>query len=128
MSKRETYEIFVLVMLAALWCEASVALAQTLTTDEPVPQKMWEIFIKPAFMLLMAVVGPFVTRYMVTADPIIKYLVAGLASMLVGAIAGQVPGFPLTSESAANMGAGLGPAGQAIVNGLFRKEVPVKAG
>jgi hypothetical protein len=127
MLKRETYSILVLVVLASLLWEVSVVLAQTILTDEPPEQKVWEVFVKPTFMLLMTIVGPFITRYITQADPIIKYLVAGLASMLVGAIAGQVPGFPLTSESAANMGAGLGPAAQAIVNGWLRKEDgPVK--
>ena len=93
---------------------AGVALAQTLTTDAPAEQKLWEVILKMAFPVVMTVVGPLVTGFMKTAPPWVKYVSASLASMLVGAGVGTIDSFPLTSESAATIGATSGAMGQAL--------------
>ncbi len=92
----------------------SVAIAQTLTTDAPPVQKTWEILLKLAFPVVMTVVGPLVTGLIKTAPDWVKYVVASLASMLVGAGAGSIPDFPLSVESAATIGVTSGAIGQKI--------------
>ena len=86
--------------------------AQTLMTDEPAGQKTWEVLLKLAFPILMTAVGPMATRYVKDWPPPLKYVVASLASMLVGAGLGAVPDFPLGIESAATIGATSGATGQ----------------
>lgn len=88
--------------------------AQTLMTDAPPVQKTWEILLKLAFPIVMTAVGPTITSAIKTAPPIVKYLVASLASMLVGAGAGAIPDFPLTMESAATIGVTSGAIGQKL--------------
>ena len=107
--------------LAFVLVSAGPVLAQTLLTNAPPEAKLWEVLCKAGFPLLMTAAGPFVTSFIVQANPLLKYVLAGVASMLVGALAGQIDGFPLTSESAATMGVTLGPAGQALVNGWMKK-------
>jgi hypothetical protein len=99
----------------------ALAYAQTLTTDAPVEQKFWEVFLKMAFPVVMTFVGPIVTGFIKTAPDWVKYLLASISSMIVGAGFGEIPNFPLTAESAATVGLLSGPAGQAL---FLRKPVP----
>lgn len=92
----------------------AVAVAQTLTTDASVPQKSWEILLKLAFPVLLTAVGPFVTGFVKGLPAPAKYVIASLASMLVGAGAGAIPDFPLSIESGATMGATAGAVGQKL--------------
>lgn len=92
----------------------SVAVAQTLTTDAPAGQKAWEVLLKLGFPVIMTVIGPFVTGFIKSAPEWVKYIVAGLSSMLVGAGAGAIPDFPLTIESAATIGVTSGAIGQKL--------------
>lgn len=103
--------VFMIVVMV-LWY--GHAIAQTLTTDEPVPQKAWEILLKLGFPVIMTVIGPIVTGFIKSAPDWVKYIVASLASMLVGAGAGAIPDFPLTIESAATIGATSGAIGQKL--------------
>jgi hypothetical protein len=89
-------------------------LAQTLTTDAPAPQKAWEILLKLAFPVLMTVIGPYATYPIRGAPTPVKYAVASLASMLIGAGLGSIPEFPLGLESAATIGMTSGATGQAL--------------
>ena len=88
--------------------------AQTLMTNAPIEQKTWEIMLKLAFPVLMTAVGPMLTQYISNAPPAVKYLVASLGSMCVGAGAGAIPDFPLTIESAATIGVTSGAIGQKL--------------
>ncbi|MGH6821215.1 MAG: hypothetical protein ACREDU_10185 [Methylocella sp.] len=102
-----------LLMSLCLWLlSVSPVLAQTMTTNEPASQQAWEVLLKLAFPIVMTAVGPFVTGYIKDAHPALKYVVASLASMLVGAGAGSIPDFPLGMESAATIGATSGATGQ----------------
>lgn len=114
MAKQYSALSVLLLSLSLMLAGASTVLAQTLTTDAPVPQKMWEIILKLAFPLVLTVVGPFVTSFIKTAHPAIKYVVAGFASLLVGVGAGAIPDFPLTMESAGTMGVTGGVIGQKL--------------
>lgn len=107
--------------LVLLW--ASPALAQTLTTDEPAPQKAWEIILKLAFPILMTAVGPWVASYLKAAPTPVKYAVASLTSMLLGAGAGAIPDFPMGVESAATIGVTSGATGQMLFN-MHPREAP----
>lgn len=102
----------IMIVIMMLWY--GISLAQTLTTDEPVPQKAWEVLLKLGFPVIMTVVGPFVTGFIKSAPTPVKYVIASLASMLVGAGAGAIPDFPLGIESAATIGATSGATGQAL--------------
>jgi len=112
----------VMIVMMMLWY--GISLAQTLTTDAPAPQKAWEVLLKLGFPVIMTVVGPFVTGFIKTAPSWVKYVVASLASMLVGAGAGAIPDFPLTIESAATIGATSGATGQALFMHMPKTETP----
>ena len=103
-----------LVVMTVMMLWYVVGFAQTLTTNEPAPQKAWEILLKLSFPVIMTVIGPFATGYIKGAPSWVKYIVASLASMLVGLGAGAIPDFPLTMESAATIGATSGATGQAL--------------
>jgi len=103
------YTIFIPLSMCMM---ATSVMAQTLSTDAPAGQKTWEIVLKLAFPILMTAVGPYVTGYIKHAHPAAKYIVASLASMLIGVGAGAIPDFPLTMESAATIGATSGATGQ----------------
>ena|SRR3990167_2060969 len=103
-----------LMSLALFMSLPAVAVAQTLTTDAPVSQKTWEILLKLAFPVLMTAIGPSVTSFIKGWPTPVKYVIASLASMLVGAGAGSIPDFPLTMESAATIGVTSGAVGQAL--------------
>ena len=98
----------------------SAAVAQTLTTDAPPEQKAWEVAIKMIFPILMTAVGPYLTGLITSSfakvPAPVQYVISSLLGLLMGAIAGQVPGFPLGSESAANMGLAGGATGQFLAN------------
>jgi hypothetical protein len=108
--------------LTLLLLMPTMALAQTLTTEAPASQKAWEVLLKLAFPILMTIVGPFVTGYIKDAPVPVKYAVASLASMLVGAGAGSIPDFPLTMESAATIGVTSGATGQALLMMVPKKD------
>lgn len=105
---------YLVIMWSLVMVNMSDAVAQTLTTDAPLEQKTWEILLKLAFPVLMTAVGPMLTQYMKTMPPVVKYLVASLGSMVVGAGAGAIPDFPLSIESGATIGVTSGAIGQKL--------------
>lgn len=111
-----------MIVVMVLWY--GISLAQTLTTDEPAGQKAWEVLLKLGFPVIMTVVGPFVTGFMKSAPTWVKYVVASVASMVVGAGAGAIPDFPLTIESAATIGATSGATGQALFMQIPKPATP----
>ena len=98
----------------------SYAMAQTLTTDAPVPEKAWEIILKLGFPILMTAAGPYITGLItsnfVKVHPAIQYAITSFFSLITGALVGQIPDFPLTSESAATMAIAAGNTGQFMAN------------
>jgi hypothetical protein len=104
----------------------SYGVAQTLTTDEPAPQKMWEVLLKLAFPIVMTAVGPLVTGLIKTAPAPVKYVLAAISSMLVGAGIGSIPDFPLTPESAATIGVTSGVTGQALFTMVPKPPAPAQ--
>ena len=118
--------LFPLMGVLTLVLIGSIATAQTLTTDEPAPQKLWEVLLKLAFPIVMTVVGPLVTGLIKTAPTPVKYALATLTSMLLGAGIGSIPDFPLGPESAATIGATSGATGQALF--LMQPKPPAPSG
>ena len=107
--------LFMLVMV-------SMAVAQTLTADNPPPpgQALWEIAIKAIFPVLITAVAPHVTGWITSSfakvHPSIQYVISSVLGLVMGAITSQIPGVPLSTESAANIGAGAGATGQYLAN------------
>ena len=110
------------ILLSPLFVVLSVgyAIAQTLTTDAPPEQKAWEVMLKMVFPVIMTAVGPYITGLVTSGfarvPKPVQYVISSLLGLVIGAIAGQVPGFPLGSESAANMGLAAGASGQFLAN------------
>ena len=98
----------------------SYAVAQTLTTDAPPEQKAWEVALKMLFPIIMTAVGPYFTGLITSSfakvPAPVQYVISSILGLLMGAVAGQVPGFPLGSESAATIGLASGGTGQFLAN------------
>ena len=96
------------------------AIAQTLTTDAPVEQKIWEVLLKVLFPVIWTGVSPLITMYISkgigTLRPEVKVAVSTVLGAVMAGAAGAIPDFPLTIESAATMGAGGGATGQFLYN------------
>ena len=75
-------------------------------------------------MMIVVMMLWYVTGFIKTAPAWVKYVVASLASMLVGVGAGVIPDFPLTIESAATIGATSGATGQALFMHMPKTETP----
>lgn len=101
---------------------AGYALAQTLTLDNPPApaQASWEVLLKLAFPVIITGISPYVTGWITSSfakvHPSIQYMISSLLGLIMGALAGQIPDFPLGSESAATIGAGAGGTGQYLAN------------
>lgn len=96
------------------------ALAQTLTTDAPADQKIWEVFLKVLFPTLWTAVSPYVTGLITSGikrvPPAFQVVISGVLGSLMAGAAGTIPDFPLSVESAATMGAAGGATGQMLAN------------
>lgn len=107
--------VAVLMLLIAL-----PALAQTLTTDAPADQKIWEVFLKVLFPTLWTAVSPYVTGLITSGikrvPPALQVVISGVLGSLMAGAAGAIPDFPLSVESAATMGAASGATGQMLAN------------
>jgi hypothetical protein len=107
-----------------IWAMPALAVAQVVTTTEPVQEKVWEVMLKLAVPLLTTVGAPIMTKYVtmgllkvVTIVPTsFQVLLSTLLGIVMGGIAGAIPDFPLTPESGATMGAASGIAGQALAS------------
>ena len=112
----------VLVLVMCLWCVP--VLAQTLTTDKPAEQKLWEVFLKILFPTVWTAVSPYFTKYvtagllwvMSSVPASVQVVISSVIGGLLAGMAGAVPDFPLTVESAATMGAAGGATGQLLAN------------
>jgi hypothetical protein len=89
---------------------------QSIASDAPPEEKLWQTLLKLAFPFIMTMVGPYLTSFLKTAPEPVKYVVSGLVSMLLGAGAGTIPDFPIYPESAATIGLASGIAGQKLFN------------
>ena len=94
--------------------------AQTLTTNEPPQQKLWEVFLKILFPAVWTAVAPWLTGIITMGikhvpTPLRVVISSVLGALMAGA-AGAIPDFPLGVESAATMGAAGGATGQVLAN------------
>lgn len=113
-----------LVLVLPCWLLAMPALAQTLTTDAPADQKIWEVFLKILFPTVWTAVSPFFTKYvtavllwvMSSVPASVQIVISSVIGGLLAGMAGAVPDFPLGVESAATMGAAGGATGQLLAN------------
>lgn len=108
-------------MLALLMVMMTLpALAQTLTTEAPAEQKLWEVFLKVLFPTLWTAVSPFFTGLITSGikrvPPAFQVVISGVLGSLMAGAAGAIPDFPLSVESAATMGAAGGATGQMLAN------------
>lgn len=118
----QRYRVLVLVPLLLLWVVPAVA--QTLGTDAPTDQKVYEIFLKVLFPTLWTAVVPFFTKYVsmgiqkvFTVVPAAwQVVISTVLGALTAAVAGSIPSFPLGVESAITMGATGGATGQLLAN------------
>ncbi len=113
--------IFLTVLLMMILM-ALPATAQTLTTDAPVLQKMWEIFLKIIFPTLWTAVSPLFTRgitwgllkVMTSVPQAVQIPISSVVGSIIAGLCGAVPDFPITPETAATMGIGCGATGQVL--------------
>lgn len=98
----------------------SVSIAQTLTTNEPAPQKIWEVFLKVLFPAIWTYVAPqltgLITSGMKKVPASLQVVISSVLGAVMAGAAGAIPDFPLTIESAATMGAAGGGTGQLLFN------------
>lgn len=103
-------------------------IAQTLTTNEPAPQKAWEMMLKIIFPAIWTGLAPYITsliaKVIIGIPPPIKVVISTVLGTIMAGLAGTVPEFPLTVESAATMGAAGGGTGQVLFNMTPKKEEP----
>jgi hypothetical protein len=103
-----TIRIILLLSILIPW---SYAIAETLTTDAPVEQKLWEVMLKTIFPVLWTAVGPFFTKgvtylllkVMATVPASVQIALSSIFAGAVAGVAGAIPDFPLSVESAINM-------------------------
>lgn len=113
-------KLFPLIMTVLALLIALPALAQTLTTEAPAEQKLWEVFLKVLFPTLWTAVSPFITGLITSGikrvPPAFQVVISGVLGSLMAGAAGAIPDFPLSVESAATMGAAGGATGQMLAN------------
>lgn len=98
----------------------SYAIAQTLTTDAPVSQMGWEVALKLIFPIIMTALSPYLTGLITSnfakVPPPVQYAITSILSLVMGGLAGAIPGFPMGPESAATVALGSGNTGQFLAN------------
>ena len=113
----------VVIMVAGV-CGALVpvlGLAQEATISAPQPeQQLWEVFLKVLFPTLWTAVSPYLTGLITSGikrvPPVFQVVISGILGSLMAGAAGAIPEFPLSIESAAQMGAAGGATGQLLAN------------
>lgn len=103
---------------------ASHSIAQTVASDAPTSDKLWEVVLKLTFPALWTVASPFFTKGITWAllkvvsmvPPSVQIVISSLIGATVAGLAGAIPEFPLSIESAAQMGAAGGATGQILAN------------
>lgn len=115
----KAYKWYMLFMFMSI-IFVSTSMAQTIMTDKPVDQKIWEVGLKVLFPALWTAVAPWVTGIVTSSIKQVPTTVQVVISSILGAVmagvAGAIPDFPLTVESAATMGAAGGGTGQVLAN------------
>jgi len=115
------YLPFLSVLLFAVVMLMTVeSMAQTIMTDKPTPQKLYEVLLKVLFPVIWTAVSPWLTG-LVTAGfkvvpPSIQVIISSVFGCIMAGITGLVPDFPLSPESAATMGVSAGATGQLLAN------------
>jgi len=68
---------------------------------------------------ILTVAGPLLTGLVKDWPVWARYCIAAVGTMVVGAMAGAVPGSPMTPLAGAETGLAAGPLSQAILRGLL---------
>lgn len=117
---RYKFNILTICIVAIMVLYYGISFAQTLTTNEPAGQKTWEILLKVLFPAIWTIAAPWITGRITVGisyvPPTLRVAISSLVGALAAGLAGTVPDFPLTVESAATMGLGSGAMGQMISN------------
>jgi hypothetical protein len=112
-----------LIVILCCLSMAVPAMAQTLLTDKPAEQKAWEVLLKLFFPTIWTAAAPYLTRgvtwgmlkVMTSVPQPLQVVVSSVLGGILAGIAGAIPDFPLSIESAATMGAAGGAAGQVLL-------------
>lgn len=109
-----------LALMAVMTLWYSQVLSQTLETDAPAQQKLWEIFLKLIFPTIWTAVAPWVTGLVTSGikhvPTPLRVMISSVLGAIMAGVAGTIPDFPLSPESAATMGAAGGATGQILSN------------
>lgn len=128
MAKIHVKKLFAICFVTIMVLWYSNVLAQTLTTDAPAQQKIWEVFLKVLFPAIWTGVAPWltgiVTKGMGVVPPAAKVVISTILGTIMAGVAGSIPDFPLTIESAATMGAAGGGTGQVLYNATAPSSKP----
>lgn len=115
-----SFLFFVLTMFSAIQAIAQVAAAPVDTSAG----NLWEVILKIAFPALWTVASPFFTKgitwgllKIVNFVPqSVQIVISSVVGATIAGLAGAIPEFPLTTESAAQMGAASGATGQVLAS------------
>lgn len=116
--------LFSTLILTVAWVFVGISIAQTVASDAPSSDKLWEVVLKVAFPALWTVASPFFTKGITwgllkvvsIVPPSVQIVISSVIGATVAGLAGAIPDFPLTVESAAEMGAAGGATGQILAN------------
>lgn len=110
----------VLFMVVCVLLMSVSAYAQTIMTDKPVDQKVWEVALKVIFPAIWTAVAPWITGLVTSGiahvPPAFRVLISSVLGAVMAGAAGAIPDFPLTIESAATMGLASGGTGQILAS------------
>lgn len=120
MGKIYVRQLMMICFVAILVLWYGNVLAQTLSTDAPAGQKMWEILLKVTFPAIWTGIAPWltglITKGIGNINPGIRVVISTVLGTVMAGVAGAIPDFPLTTESAAEMGAAGSATGQILYN------------
>lgn len=115
--KQYKYALVVVFLLISV----GPAIAQITTDPTPAtPSKIWEVVLKVLFPVIWTAGAPWftalVTKGINNVPTQVKVVISSVAAAVVAGIAGSIPEFPLAIESAMEMGASQGAAGQILAD------------
>lgn len=94
--------------------------AQTIMTDKPTDQKVWEVALKIIFPAIWTALAPWITGLVTSGishvPPAFRIMISSVLGAIMAGATGAIPDFPLTVESAATMGLASGGTGQVLAN------------
>ena len=105
-----------LCILLVMVFNTAVAIAQTVTTDAPAPEKIWQVVLKLAFPIITTAIIPWLSGYLKMVPQPVKIGLSAIVSLLVGAGIGTLPDFPMGPESTANVALANGATGRVLLN------------